>query len=149
MGDEYERDWMTDEMQKGWPQVDPELRDQSGAQISGKTEGDIRESAAQGIPIERGLEGTIGIFRIPKQTEFVMEIEDGVQRIVRYDPARHGPLQDIRQMQTSPSELFNQIQQSDDREEIPASQQFSNVRKAGGSRTHWLSNDHPNPIVDQ
>ncbi|MEK7543901.1 MAG: hypothetical protein AAB557_03470 [Patescibacteria group bacterium] len=144
--DERAKDWQTTEMKRGWPQVDPEHRDQAGLQISGTSVGNIRESVVHGVPVDKGVLGSREIFRRPEETEFVMVIEHGDERMERYDPARHGPLQDIPRMETSPSELLNQLQQADDREEIPASQQFSNVRKRGASRTLWHPGDHPKPI---
>ncbi|MBI5621086.1 hypothetical protein HY949_04850 [Candidatus Gottesmanbacteria bacterium] len=149
MGDKEKPDWTTEEMQKGWQQVDPALRDRSGAQISGKTLGKILESVTDGIPVEKGLDGTIDIFRLPKQTQFVILVKDGVERVEAYDPALHGPLQDIRLMDTTPSQLLDQLQQSDDKAEVPASQQFASVRKGGASRTRWLSDDHPKPKKKQ
>ncbi len=137
-----EADAATLEMEDGWPPVDPKLRDEPGAQIRGRSVGRIRNVAKKGATIELP-DGDVVEFPAPVQPQVVVKVENGVLLAERYDLKLHREAMDIPLMETTPVELQEQLFGDSGTQEVSEGQQFSNVRKAGASRKHWLPRHHP------
>ena len=131
-----EVDPATLEMQDGWPQIDPKLWDEPGAHVIGLCTGPMRDVAKRGATIALPHAGET-VFPAPVATQFVLILEDGVLQTEKYDPDRHGPIDDIAKMEVTPPELQEQLFGHSGDREVSEGQQFRNVRKAGASRKHW------------
>ena len=131
-------------MQSELPQLPIEEWDRPPGFALGKITGKMRNMG--NTPLEQGS-GDLTIFAQPKQTQFVrVQFEDGMERMEKYDPQRHGPLNDIPDTGLLPGELLEQLS-GFGVELVDQGQQFQRVRKSrgGASKLHWPPGHHPRP----
>ena len=133
------------DMWDGWPQIAFDLWDKPGIHIVGLCTGPIRDVGSRGAEVEQGVGGEHTIFPRPVQTQYVMVLKDGVPRMEVYDRTQHGPIGDIRLMETTPPELLEQLYGDGGTQKIPQGQTFANTRKGGASHTRWGPRHHPKP----
>lgn len=129
-------------MQDGWPQISKELWGEQGMHVIGLCTGSIRNVAERGATISLPHAGET-VFPASVQTQLALVLEDGMLRMEVYDPDRHGKIDDIPKMETTPAELEDQLFGNSGDREVSEGQQFGNERRKGASRKHWRANYHP------
>ena len=131
-------------MQSELPQVPLDEWDEPITEILGRAEGKIRNIGS--VEVKNGS-GEEVIFKRPVQTQFVrVKLEDGSERMEKYDPKRHGEWDAIPDTGLTPKELLEQLTGFGE-DQIDQGQQFQNERKkkGGASRGHWPVRHHPKP----
>lgn len=132
----------TRDMEDGWPQVAPELRDVEGVLKRGISEGGIRNVAKRGATIALAS-GEETVFPASVQTQIVVDLEQGVLGTRAYDLKTHGEMMDIPLMEATPAELEEQLFADGGDRMVTEGQLLRNKRKKGVSHKKWPAGYQP------